>query len=173
MKTFEKICATCITAYILSWCIFGTSANTSTPNSVTLEKSKKHFEPDTIPPVSLPDTVMQLIYENGIEHPDIVYAQILLETGHFSSELFKNANNLFGMKQAKVRETTNIGEYKNHAKYASIYDSVKDYKLWQQTYASGMNRSEYLSYLNRVYAEDAKYVNKLKRIIRQNDLALN
>jgi uncharacterized FlgJ-related protein len=65
---------------------------------------------------------------------DIVYAQAIIETGHFTSNIFKNGNNLFGMKVARQRPTTAIGEYKGHAKYESWEESVMDYALFQAAY---------------------------------------
>lgn len=115
--------------------------------------------------LSLNDSVYVYILTNDIEHPDIVYAQALLETGNFNSSIFKSNNNLFGMKLPKVRETTAIGENKNHAVFDSWMSSIDDYKLWQQTYASNKSRDEYFSYLSKCYSQDEEYASKLKKII--------
>lgn len=111
------------------------------------------------------DSVFWEIISQDIEHPDIVYAQAILETGHFTSSLFQQNNNTFGMKLPKVRTTTALGEKSNHAYYESWQSSVEDYKLWQDSFASGKTREEYFAYLSRVYSQDAKYVSKLKNII--------
>jgi hypothetical protein len=111
-----------------------------------------------------PDLLRQaLIYEN-IEYPEIVFRQAELETGNFTSEIFCNANNLFGMKLARVRETTAIGEFNGHARYNNWIDSVKDYRLWQLYYINtGHDISDYLAFLLYVnYATDENYINKLK-----------
>lgn len=36
-----------------------------------------------------------------VKHPQIVYAQAVLETGHFKSDLCLNDNNLFGLYNSK------------------------------------------------------------------------
>jgi flagellum-specific peptidoglycan hydrolase FlgJ len=108
---------------------------------------------------------------SGIEYPDAVFLQAILETGFFTSTIFLNGNNLFGMKLAKVRETTAIGEYNQHAQYLHWSDSVKDYALWQKWYKSrgyvlyGTDINEYLVFLRCVnYAEDPKYIVKLNTL---------
>ena len=39
----------------------------------------------------------------GLEHKDIVYAQAVLETGHFKSEACLKYNNLFGLYNSKEK----------------------------------------------------------------------
>lgn len=115
--------------------------------------------------ISLEDSIFQSIISNDIEHPDIVYAQAILETGYFTSKIFVENNNLFGMKMPKRRETFAINEKNNHAAFESWYDSIQDYKIWQSTYASNKSRDEYFDYLEKHYSEDKQYVKKLKRIL--------
>lgn len=102
-----------------------------------------------------------------IHTPDIVYRQAILETGEFTSELFLYGNNCFGMRLARVRETTAIGIWNHHASYRHWYDSVVDYKLFQNWYESkGYELSEYLVFLEDVgYATDNRYINKLKSLV--------
>jgi hypothetical protein len=101
--------------------------------------------------------------------PDVVFAQALLESGHFSSEVFKSENNLFGMKYPRQRATTSLKKGKTgYANYIHWTQSVHDYKLWQTNMISGeenINKEQYLRLLGRVYAEDKKYILKLKSII--------
>ena len=47
------------------------------------------------------DKMVYLMKELNIKYPHIVYAQSLIETGHFDSKIFKENNNLFGMKTSK------------------------------------------------------------------------
>jgi hypothetical protein len=78
-------------------------------------------------------------------------AQAKWESTHFTSEIFYDNNNLFGMKLAKIRPTTAIGKHKlhgNHAAYNNWQDSVKDYKLWQDS--NGMSKLPKELYLNRL-----------------------
>jgi len=120
------------------------------------------------------DLTKQKLWEEikslNIEHAEIVFAQAILESGHFQSKVFRLNNNLFGMRLPKKRETTALGKNLGYAKYTNWIDSVKDYALFQQfvmrkkTY----NKTEYLSYLDRVYCQSKGYSAKLKKIIKDH-----
>jgi len=102
----------------------------------------------------------------NIRFPHIVYAQAKLETGNFSSKIFKENNNLFGMREANVRPTTNKGTENNHAYFDSWYDSVLDYAFYQASYLSDIKtESEYFQYLGQNYAEDPNYIQVLQKVI--------
>jgi flagellum-specific peptidoglycan hydrolase FlgJ len=107
----------------------------------------------------------------NISYPHIVYAQSLLETGHFKSNIFLEGNNLFGMKQARIRINTAEGTYNGHAYYNSWQESVYDYAFFSCRYLSKISsENEYFEYLSKTYAEDPNYVNKLKSIIEKENL---
>lgn len=106
-------------------------------------------------------TLRRFIYILEIEHPQIVFIQAQIESGHFSSPIFKENNNLFGMKRAEKRASVSIGTNRGHAKYSSWQYSVIDYKLMQMRYAPNKTRKQYFTYLRR-YAQDPEYVNKIK-----------
>lgn len=115
------------------------------------------------------DKFKTMLIDMNFKFPDIVHAQAILETGTFSSRIFKENNNLFGMKISRLRPTTHKGEHNGHAYYDDWKDSVLDYALYQARYLNNLKtREEYLSYLNRVYAEDTLYVSKLRTIIEKN-----
>ena len=115
------------------------------------------------------DLLKKCLEYEGILYQDIVILQSRLETGYFTSDIFLNANNLFGMRYPSRRPTVATGIYKEHAKYAHWSDSVIDYALWQKYYLSRGYRLEseidsdfYLLFLNCIpYAEDPRYVPKL------------
>jgi uncharacterized FlgJ-related protein len=115
-----------------------------------------------------PEKLKEYLLELNIKFPHIVYAQSLLETNHFKSQIFKVNNNLFGMKQARVRATTNQGTELGHAIYKHWRESVVDYALFQNAYLNKIgNEDAYFDYLSQNYAEDKEYVNKLKKLIEQ------
>ena len=57
----------------------------------------------------------------------LVLAQSALETGNWSSSLYRNGRNAFGLRRASVRPTPAVGVYAGHAAYLSLTDSVRDY----------------------------------------------
>lgn len=117
----------------------------------------------------------------GIKHPEIVFAQAQLETGNFSSVIFKENHNLFGMKYPKKRKTVALGESRGHAKYQNWQQSVDDYLLWQRMFIKTDISTEYKYYCllgngwtkSCNYAEDTDYVSKLKLLVYRNNLEEN
>lgn len=102
----------------------------------------------------------------NIKYPHIVIAQAMLETNNFNSRIFIENNNLFGMKVATIRPTTNKGEQHGHAFYENWRESVLDYALYSATYLKNIKtEDEYFNYLSQYYAEDTNYIIKLKKII--------
>lgn len=96
------------------------------------------------------EEVLQEIRRQCIPHARIVLAQARLETGNFTSGRCKRDHNLFGIKHN--------GRY---AKYRTWQDSIKDYK---QRISSRYDGGCYYAFLKRIkYAEDKKYINKLKQ----------
>ena len=107
----------------------------------------------------------------NFQFPEIIYAQALLETDSFRSNIFKENNNLFGMKRATIRVNVASGVQYDHAVYSNWMDSLFDYALYYATYLSQIKtEDDYFSYLSQFYAEDKRYVDKLKLIIKRYDL---
>jgi uncharacterized FlgJ-related protein len=105
----------------------------------------------------------------NVKFPNIVMAQAELESSHFNSVMFHENNNMFGMKPAKLRPTTNKGENRGHAYFDSWKDCVLDYAFYSATYLNEIKtEAEYLNYLKSSYAEDPNYINKLKTILKKN-----
>jgi flagellum-specific peptidoglycan hydrolase FlgJ len=105
-----------------------------------------------------------LIIDLNIAHPDIVIAQAIIESGNFKSNIFKENNNLFGMKMPAYRKTTAIGINRGHAVYSSWRESVIDYALWQGKRARYSTKNQYLRRL-KSYAADPNYITKIKQRI--------
>ncbi len=123
----------------------------------------------------------ELLYEQinqkNIKFPDIVFAQAVLESGHFKAPLFINKNNLFGMRIPKKRETTAVNKgKKGYALYENWDSSIDDYLLWQEftlKNRGNLTRSQYFALLGKVYASDKRYVTSLKRVISEHQEILN
>jgi len=130
---------------------------------VSLEKEKNKFSEDKF--------VSELKRLN-VKFPYIVMAQAIAETGHYKSQVFKENNNLFGMKQATVRINTAKGTQNGHAYYDNWYQSVYDYAFYQCRYLGQINsENEYYLYLSSTYAEAGdRYINLLKEIINTENL---
>ena len=107
------------------------------------------------------------ILEQGLEFPDIVFAQAVLESGHFKSKIFKKNKNLFGMKYPSKRESFSLGKKYGYSVYEFWEDSVEDYYLYQEFIFNNkkISRSQYLSKLDRTYASKKGYSKKLQVII--------
>lgn len=89
-----------------------------------------------------------------IHHREIVYAQAVLETGHFKSDGCRKGNNLFGLRG------------KRYHRYSHWSESVKAYKeKVQSRYRPG---EDYYKFLKRIhYAESPTYNSLIKRIVKQ------
>ena len=93
----------------------------------------------------------------NIEHPTIVKAQAILETGNFTSDLCIKNNNLFGLYDSKN---------KRYYSYNHWWESIIAYKkLIQRKYD---NSKYYYMFLEDIkYAKDKEYINKLKEIAEE------
>jgi hypothetical protein len=139
-------------------------------------------------PIALPETpadtgsVFQELMKHEVVCPRVVLAQIKIESGNFTSSLFRKTNNMIGMRYPFKRKTKAAGIYipskdtviygsqmelkkygklSNYAVYNSWRDCIADYKLWQE---SNFNISRhYITFLGNVYAEDPLYVDKIKK----------
>ena len=100
----------------------------------------------------------------------ILYAQALRESNNFTSNIFKENNNFFGMKEAKIRLTLSKSTQNGHAYYNCWQDCITDYALYYSTYLNNIQtEEEYYTYL-KSYAQDDNYISKLKTIVDKNKL---
>jgi len=117
------------------------------------------------------DRLIEQITRLNFKHPYIVLAQAKLESGNFTSPIFKENNNLFGMKKAVVRLNVARSSSKGHAFYDTWQDSVIDYALYTATYLNSLKTEEqYYDYLAQNYAEDTMYVHKVRQIVEAQNL---
>ncbi len=123
------------------------------------------------------EKLYEQILSSGIKFPEVVFAQAVLETGHFKSKLFREANNLFGMKWPKKRETLAIGKKKgNYAVFENWISSVNDYQLWQDYILRNkteITQKEYLQILDKIYSTNKNYVVSLKKIMLRSQHIFN
>ena len=138
-------------------------------------KQQHEFVAEVTKPIT-GSTLVELIEQMNIQHPKIVVAQAIIESGHFKSKLFQINHNLFGMRKAYQRPTTRIPAdidfcFESYAYYHNWQYSVFDYALWQSSFARNLSETEYLDLLKRTYAEDDEYISKIKKIISGCDSA--
>jgi len=115
-----------------------------------------------VPAFLLSDNIKQHIKESlkyyKIKHSNIVYAQAILETGHFGSRFCKEYNNLFGLYNSHKKDFFTFKHWS---------ESVKCYKTsLQYKYKGG----DYYAFLDSIgYAEDPEYIDKLKVLVDNLD----
>ena len=103
--------------------------------------------------------------------PHIVLAQAKLESNNFRSYLFRENNNMFGMKLASSRLTIANGEEHGYASYESWSESLMDYALYYSSYLRNVKTErEYYQFLSKFYAEDVAYVSKIQNLIKNEQL---
>ena len=121
-----------------------------------------------VKPFSLENLKAEIV-KQGIKFPNIALAQAVLESGHFDSDIFRENNNLFGMKKPSVRKTVATGENRGHATYKNWVDSVKDYKLFQDELGySDLNLNGYMKKLDTSYCPGCNYSKKIKDQLEYN-----
>lgn len=116
------------------------------------------------------DKLVEKLKELNVKYPHIVLAQAKLESNNYSSRIFIDNNNLFGMKEAQVRINTAKGTQYRHAYYNTWQESVLDYAFWMATYGSKCKTEQQYYDLLNGYAEDPDYQAKLKNIIIRDNL---
>ena len=107
--------------------------------------------------VPVKEGLMLALEHFEIQHPEIVYAQAIIETGNFKSKNCTIHNNLFGLYNSKARR---------YHRFEHWIDAVIAYKKWiQRRYRKGEN---YYSFLERIgYAEDPDYTRKVRKALRR------
>ena len=111
------------------------------------------------------DSLRGMLREHNVAHIDVVAAQAIIETYHFRSDIYRNGNNLFGMRQAAVRPYVTRGERKDHAVYADWRESVLDYALLQAWERKNLTEEQYVESL-KGYADAKDYRKKIKSILK-------
>lgn len=102
-----------------------------------------------------------LLYEKlvaaGIRYPAAVFAQAAHETGGFSSAIYYENKNLWGLKVPYHRPTLALGWHRGHAKFASYDDCIREYKAWQDKYLPRYERTFGGVATNEKYVRFLKY----------------
>ncbi|MEA2065630.1 MAG: glucosaminidase domain-containing protein [Thermotogota bacterium] len=119
--------------------------------------------------------IMSLLLIEGIKTgtAQIITSQAALETGNFTSTVFKENNNLFGMRYPTERPTTATGEKRGYAFYESIGDCVQDFVLYYRNnhypelwntideYCKAFKEKGYYESPEGLYCNNVKYFYRL------------
>lgn len=106
-----------------------------------------------------------------------IIQQSALETGYWSSKIFNDFNNGFGMGVPRIRESLRIDKYlASNGEVFSVYknfeDSVKDYVIWAEYFnmpTNFNNPQQFVEFLeSKGYAEDPNYASKVLSLIKKN-----
>ncbi|WP_411273832.1 glucosaminidase domain-containing protein [Daejeonella sp.] len=111
--------------------------------------------------------LVMLMKELKIKYPEVALSQARLETGNFTSAIFKENHNLFGMKMAELRPTSAIGINRGHASYSNWKESVVDYALFQSFIISRLktvSRDAYRQHIQKYYSETSDYLVRIDRV---------
>lgn len=171
---------------VFAACMFSPPRNYCSSSMFALPGIEKSAAEST-PEVSLTmENLEAEIYALDMICPEVVLAQVKLESGHLTSHLLRRSNNMFGMRYPMKRKTTAIGiyipsldsvvtgtrdeikkyaQYSSYAVYARWQDAVADYKLWQD-HAFRVNE-RYIDFIQKNYAEDSAYVQRIKILARK------
>lgn len=129
---------------------------TSQKQAIPIKGKQAFSKPklSNLPELTIPNLYQEII-RNGIQHPRIVLAQAILETGWFCSPLCRNRHNLFGLTNPK---TGKYYEFNHWTESVSAYYTKVQYK-----YKGG----NYLLWLRDIgYAEDPRYVREIIKVLK-------
>ncbi len=160
-KSFGLIMATLIAVFIMSLATIVVVGETSK----RIERIEQVVIPqDTAAVDTINVTALELNRENflkvceyyGVQHPDIVYAQAQLESGHFTSTIYRERCNCLGLYNSAAKE---------YYTFTHWSECIKAYKnSVQYKYQGG----DYYAFLTALpYAEDDRYVHKVRRLVER------
>lgn len=116
-------------------------------------------------PEQINDSILYVfLKDNNAWYPEILLKQAKLESGNYSSNVYKNSNNLYGMKKVGRRQTTQLNTtYKGYGCYTNWCESVLDRILWDIDRFNNVKptEEEYLEAMG-IYAKDSNYIFKIK-----------
>lgn len=166
--SLRHVCARRLLTALMLACGLAAHAQDALPGRAASHESPRLLETITATPCEIQcaeaaavcreltlQNLLAVLDEYGVKHKEVVAAQAILETGHFTSELCLNAHNLFGLRHPSD------GSYYT---FDNWEQSVKAYRDdVQYKYQGG----DYYAFLSRIgYAQDRRYTVKVRRIER-------
>lgn len=116
-------------------------------------------------PEQINDSILYVFLKNNNAwYPEILLKQAKIESGNYTSNVYMNTNNLYGMKKVGKRQTTQLNNtYNGYGCYTNWCESVLDRMLWDIFYFKNEKptKEEYLNAMS-IYAEDTCYLSKIQ-----------
>lgn len=111
----------------------------------------------------LRDSVYKMLESLCVKYPEVGTAQAMLETGDFTSHLFRKRNNLFGIKKRYMHGRHSTVRY---ASYETLYESCEDYAAYyrRRIEPNIKSREDYLRSLKH-YSATGNYISLVRRIV--------
>lgn len=107
------------------------------------------------------DSAASLLISLNAWYPDIILAQIQVESTYGISDVAVNANNMLGMRKTNTRKTTQIKntDYKGYGRYTNWESCLIDRVMWDyEVFGSKKpSRNAYIEKLNARYGEAEGY----------------
>ena len=133
----------------------------NTENALIVKAGEYHITQHNEPIHLSKDSAASLLIEIGTWYPDIIMAQLQIESGFGVSDVAVKANNLAGMKKTNRRKTTQIKNmnYNGYGVYNNWESSVIDRVLWDYEFFNGKkpSRRAYIEKLNKFYGGHGDY----------------
>lgn len=166
----SMVIAVCISFMIVSSILLGWSAATDFKNQkeekpqevveVLIDKNKIPYFMFAFAPQD--QYVWDALIYYKVKHPNIVFAQAILESGYYSSDLSKSHNNLFGLYDSRKKDFFRFNHWSQSVRG---YINLVQYKYDPPDNATDEDYYKFLKDLG--YAEDPEYINKLRVIVKK------
>ena len=115
-------------------------------------------------PEQINDSILYVfLKDNNAWYPEILLKQAKIESGNYTSNVYMNTNNLYGMKKVGKRQTTQLNNtYNGYGCYTNWCESVLDRMLWDVFYFKNTkpSKEEYIKAMS-IYAEAEDYIKLL------------
>lgn len=111
--------------------------------------------------------LLRLFWPNIRVTASIPLAQAYHESAGWTSALYKQGNNMFGMKPATARQSTANGSIligkMVYARFACAFDSIRDFYKWMDYFKISTDE-ELLAHISKNYATDKAYLYRIQAI---------
>lgn len=134
-----------------------TNCNTSKKDTIYIYQDIRDIDIDSINKKNPKEDLYKVLISYNIKFPEIVYCIAVKETGNFTSKLYLQDNNLFGLYDNKN---------KKYYHFDSWEESVLAYKYFIEKKYNG--EEDYYRFLTQLpYAMNKNYIKDLKILVKQ------